>query len=94
MKYAQASREAIHAVVSALALTVDLASVFQGVSKGAIYSLRTIVCYFGHHYQVCCRLNFPWLSGMAQTYACSLCHQSNDTGYVSVVCNLLQAMAD
>ena len=43
-------------MVSALALTVDLASVFQGISRGAIYSLRTIVCYFGHHYQVCCRL--------------------------------------
>ncbi len=39
-------------MVSALSLTVDLASVFQGVSKGAVYSLRTIVCYFGHHYQV------------------------------------------
>lgn len=52
----QASREAIHAVVSALALTVDLASVFQGVSRGAVYSLRTIVCYFGHHYQAS-----PWV---------------------------------
>ena len=61
----QASREAIHAVVSALALTVDLASVFQGVSKGAIYSLRTIVCYFGHHYQVCCRLMAQWRSSTA-----------------------------
>lgn len=61
----QASREAIHAVVSALALTVDLASVFQGVSKGAIYSLRTIVCYFGHHYQVCCRLMVQWRSSTA-----------------------------
>ena len=46
-------------MVSALALAVNLASVFQGVSKGAVYSLRTIVCYFGHHYQVCCRLTVP-----------------------------------
>lgn len=48
----QASREAIHAVASALSTTLDLASVFKGLSKGALYNMRTIVCYFGHHYQV------------------------------------------
>lgn len=50
----QASREAITSVVDALAVDLDVGRVFQGVPAGPAYALRTIVCYFGHHYQVPC----------------------------------------
>ena len=58
----QASREAITSVVDALAVDLDVGRVFQGVPAGQGYALRTIVCYFGHHYQVPCSSKMPSLS--------------------------------
>lgn len=49
---AQASRDAIFSVVDSLAVTLDVGGVFKGVPSGPSYALRTVVCYFGHHYQV------------------------------------------
>ena len=48
----QASRDAIFSVVDSLAVTLDVGGVFKGVPSGPSYALRTVVCYFGHHYQV------------------------------------------
>ncbi len=48
----QASRDAIFSVVDSLAVTLDVGGVFKGVPGGPSYALRTVVCYFGHHYQV------------------------------------------
>lgn len=48
----QASRDAIFSVVDSLAVTLDVGGVFKGVPAGPSYALRTVVCYFGHHYQV------------------------------------------
>lgn len=47
------AEEAITATVDALSDRVDLSSVFKGVSpnSNARYTLRSIICYFGHHYQ-------------------------------------------
>ncbi|BDA41097.1 probable inactive ubiquitin carboxyl-terminal hydrolase 54 at C-terminar half [Coccomyxa sp. Obi] len=47
----QASRDAIFSVVDSLAVTLDVGGVFKGVPAGPSYVLRTVVCYFGHHYQ-------------------------------------------
>ncbi len=48
----QALRDAIFSVVDSLAVTLDVGGVFKGVPAGPSYALRTVVCYFGHHYQV------------------------------------------
>lgn len=50
----QASRDAIFSVVDSLAVSLDVGGVFKGVPVGPSYALRTVVCYFGHHYQVRC----------------------------------------
>lgn len=39
-------------MVDSLSVSLDVAGVFKGVPQGPSYILRTIVCYFGHHYQV------------------------------------------
>lgn len=45
--------EAITATVDALQDKVDLGSIFKGVPPhgNARYTLKSIICYFGHHYQ-------------------------------------------
>ena len=45
--------EAITATVDALQDKVDLGSIFKGVlpHSNARYTLKSIICYFGHHYQ-------------------------------------------
>ena len=47
------AEEAITTTVDALNDTVDLSSIFKGVSahSNARYVLKSIICYFGHHYQ-------------------------------------------
>ena len=47
------AEEAITTTVDALNDRVDLSSIFKGVSphSNARYTLKSIICYFGHHYQ-------------------------------------------
>ena len=49
----QVAAEAISTTVDALHYRVDLSSVFKGLSphSSARYTLKSIICYFGHHYQ-------------------------------------------
>ena len=48
----QVAEEAITTTVDALNDRVDLCSIFKGVSpQSARYTLKSIICYFGHHYQ-------------------------------------------
>lgn len=53
----QASRASLAAAVAALAPSLDLGAVFSGAApggapEGSRYALRTVVCYFHHHYKV------------------------------------------
>ena len=47
------AEEAITTTVDALNDRVDLSSIFKGLSShsNARYTLKSIICYFGHHYQ-------------------------------------------
>ena len=49
----QVAEEAITTTVDALQDQVDLSNLFKGVSpqSNARYVLKSIICYFGHHYQ-------------------------------------------
>ena len=49
----QVAEEAITTTVDALHDCVDLSSIFKGVApqSNARYVLRSVICYFGHHYQ-------------------------------------------
>ncbi len=49
----QVAEEAITTTVDALQDRVDLSNLFRGVSpqSNARYVLKSIICYFGHHYQ-------------------------------------------
>ena len=49
----QVAEEAITTTVNALSDHVDLSSIFKGVSpqSNAQYTLKSVICYFGHHYQ-------------------------------------------
>lgn len=49
----QVAEEAISSTVDALQDRVDLSNLFKGVSlqSNARYTLKSIICYFGHHYQ-------------------------------------------
>lgn len=50
----QVAEEAITSTVDALSDSVNLSHLFKGVSasSNARYVLKSIICYFGHHYQV------------------------------------------
>ena len=48
----QASTSTIAATVDAMSERLDLGKVFRNAPTGAVYSLRGIICYFSHHYQV------------------------------------------
>lgn len=50
----QVAEEAITSTVDALSDAVNLGSLFKGISSSvkARYKLKSIICYFGHHYQV------------------------------------------
>ena len=48
----QASTSTIAATVDALSERLDLGKVFRNAPTGASYTLRGIICYFSHHYQV------------------------------------------
>ena len=47
------AEEAIFTTVDALQDRIDLSNLFKGVApqSNAHYALRSIICYFGHHYQ-------------------------------------------
>lgn len=49
----QVAEEAITITVDALQDAIDLSKLFKGVGpqSNAAYVLRSIICYFGHHYQ-------------------------------------------
>eukprot|EP00775_Hariotina_reticulata_P013475 gene13475-13601_t len=47
----QAPLDSIKGTVTALGASVELSQVFGGPAAGAPYHLRSVVCYFGHHYQ-------------------------------------------
>ena len=49
----QVAEEAITTTVDALSHRIDLGSVFKGIApqSNAVYSLKSVICYFGHHYQ-------------------------------------------
>ena len=60
---AQASSSTIAATVDSLSEQLDLGRMFRSAPQGASYSLRGIICYFSHHYQVCiCGLLASWLA--------------------------------
>lgn len=48
------AEEAVTNTVDALSDAVNLSNLFKGVSatSNARYVLKSIICYFGHHYQV------------------------------------------
>ena len=50
----QVAEEAITSTVDALSDSVNLSQLFKGVptSSHARFLLKSIICYFGHHYQV------------------------------------------
>ena len=48
----QASSSTIAATVDALSERLDLGKVFRKAPTAAAYTLRGIICYFSHHYQV------------------------------------------
>ena len=48
----QASTSTIAATVDAMSERLDLGKVFRNAPTGASYTLRGIICYFSHHYQV------------------------------------------
>jgi hypothetical protein len=49
----QAAQDAISSSVNALKTDLNASRVFKGLGGGGgLYTLRCIVCYFGHHYQV------------------------------------------
>ena len=50
--YVQASTSTIAATVDAMSERLDLGKVFRNAPTGAVYTLRGIICYFSHHYQV------------------------------------------
>ncbi|KAK9806100.1 hypothetical protein WJX72_001362 [[Myrmecia] bisecta] len=47
----QAPADAISSTVDALGNALDLSRVFKGLPTAQRYSLRCVICYFGHHYQ-------------------------------------------
>lgn len=47
----QAPPKMIEDTINVLAPRLNTGAVFDLASKGAIYHLRCIVCYFGHHYK-------------------------------------------
>jgi hypothetical protein len=81
----QASREAITSVVKSLAVSLDVGGVFQGVPPGPSYALRTIVCYFGHHYQVCIHTSGHRLCVSCGSLELSTCWAPTDARPCAVV---------
>eukprot|EP00879_Flechtneria_rotunda_P016093 GHRR01016834.1.p2 GENE.GHRR01016834.1~~GHRR01016834.1.p2 ORF type:complete len:152 (+),score=43.25 GHRR01016834.1:79-534(+) len=47
----QAPLDSIRGTVNALGPAVDLSVVFGDIAAGPSYQLRSVICYFGHHYQ-------------------------------------------
>lgn len=50
----QVAEEAVSSTVDALSEAVNLSHLFKGLSAASAsrYALKSIICYFGHHYQV------------------------------------------
>jgi ubiquitin C-terminal hydrolase len=47
----QAPLDAIRGTVEALSAELDVCQLFGGAPSRDKYRLRSVVCYFGHHYQ-------------------------------------------
>jgi hypothetical protein len=70
----QAAQDAISSSVNALKTDLNASRVFKGLTGGGgLYTLRCIVCYFGHHYQVrflvcCCEDDYRKLNGCKECW--------------------------